>query len=388
MTELAFDTRAVRPSRRPPAPSAPLHHADAPTYVKLARAQALCDAGRWQEAEALLAEATPLPPGRPALAFRVLTIEGWLALAQGEVDVARERLQAARELSEAEELGDRERAEALMRLGACQYRRASHASAVALLTLSLELCDRAAEPTDWVRAQALVWRARCYQRQRDWEAARSDVEHALELAGSLQDDHAAAHAYFQASLIAERQGQWLLARYYAEEARGRFEVVDDRLNIARLSNNHGGLTFLLGRPEEAARHLERAHELALDAGSDADAAQALSSLAQVHLRIGQPAAAAQEARTALELLSGRRDFLDEIGNATLVLGRALLEQGELEEAGSWFDVAELTFDELGSVSHQAAAWMAQGELAQRAGDGERAATLYRQAAEALQDLHF
>jgi tetratricopeptide (TPR) repeat protein len=390
MTDLASETRAAAAAAaaRPFRAVAGVHHADAPLYVKLARAQALCDTGRYADAEALLAEATPLPPGRPQLAFRVLTVQGWLALARGDVGAARAKLLRARELSEGEELGDRERAEALMRLGACDFRRSATARAVALLTLALELCERCPEPADWVRAQALVWRARCYQRQREWEAARDDVESALELANSLQDEHAAAHAYFQASLIAERQKQWLLACYYAEEARTRFELVDDRLNIARLTNNLGGLLFLLGRPEEAERQLERAHELALAAGSEADAAQALSSLAQVHLRSGRHEAAEREARTALSLLEARRDFRDELGNTSLVLGRALLEQGRLEEAGRWFDAAELAFDEVGSVSHRAAAWVAQGDLAAGNEEPQCAAALYRRAAEALQDFHF
>jgi len=42
--------------------------------------------------------------------------------------------------------------------------------------------------------------------------------------------------------------------------------------------------------------------------------------------------AEEQALHALELLEGRVDFLDEIGNAQLVLGRALLEQDRLDEA--------------------------------------------------------
>ena len=387
MTEVALDTRAMRPQRPPTV----LEDGPADTrvvaLVRLESAQALADAGRYDRASELLAEAMPISPGQPRVAFRALLVEGWIALAAGSVEEAEIAFRRARELAESPAFDDAARAEALMRLGACNYRRASNANAVALLTLALELCDRA-PASDRVRAQALVWRARCYQRQRDWEAARADIERALELAAASNDDHAVAHAYFQASLVAERQGQWLLARYYAEEARTLFETVDDRLNIARLTNNLGGLLFLLGHAGEAAQQLERAHELALDAGSEADAAQALSSLAQVHLRTGHHAAAAHEARSALELLGGRRDFLDEIGNASLVLGRALLEQGELAEAGQWFDAAELSFADLGSDSHRAAAWVAQGDLAARTGDAERAASLYRRAAEALQDFHF
>jgi tetratricopeptide (TPR) repeat protein len=114
----------------------------------------------------------------------------------------------------------------------------------------------------------------------------------------------------------------------------------------------------------------------------------VSSLAQVHLRTGEIEKAEEQARHALELLDGRVDFLDEIGNAQLVLGRALLEQGRLDEAEGAFERAEASFEQLSSESHRAAAWLAQGDVAARRGDDRSAARLYRRAAEALQDFRF
>ena len=118
------------------------------------------------------------------------------------------------------------------------------------------------------------------------------------------------------------------------------------------------------------------------------AATAISSLAQANLRTGDPVAAEEHARHALRLLGTRVDRLDEIGNARLVLGRALLEQGRLEEAEATLAEAEDAFAQLSSGSHRAAAWVAQGDLAQRRGDDAGAATLYRRAAETLQDFRF
>jgi tetratricopeptide (TPR) repeat protein len=93
-------------------------------------------------------------------------------------------------------------------------------------------------------------------------------------------------------------------------------------------------------------------------------------------------------RQALDLLDGRVDYVDEIGSAQLVLGRSLLEQGRLDEAEAAFLAAETSYGELGSGSHRAAVWVARGDLAARRGDHERAAELYRTAAEALQDVRF
>jgi len=88
------------------------------------------------------------------------------------------------------------------------------------------------------------------------------------------------------------------------------------------------------------------------------------------------------------LLEGRPDFLDETGNALIILGRALMEQERLDEAHQAFAEAELNLSQLSSASHRAVAWTAQGDLATRRGDDRTAATLYRRAAEALQDVRF
>ena len=144
----------------------------------------------------------------------------------------------------------------------------------------------------------------------------------------------------------------------------------------------------IGKPESAVGYLKRAFSVALELGSDADAAQAVSSLAQVHLGTGDVGLAEEQSRHALELLAGRDDFVDEIGNAQIVLGRSLLEQGRLDEAQQTFEEAEASFAQLSSASHRAVAWTAQGDVASKRGDTKTAATLYRRAAEALQDVRF
>ena len=108
----------------------------------------------------------------------------------------------------------------------------------------------------------------------------------------------------------------------------------------------------------------------------------------MHLRTGEIELAEEQARHALRLLDGRVDFLDEIGSAQLVLGRALLEQGKLDEADEVLALAETSFEQLSSDSHRASAWLAQGDLAARRGNDRAAARLYRRAAEALQDFRF
>ena len=58
-------------------------------------------------------------------------------------------------------------------------------------------------------------------------------------------------------------------------------------------------------------------------------------------------------------------------------GRALLMQERDDEAMTEFAAAEWLFEAIGSVSHLAAAWTAQGDAYQAAGDLEAAAALFR-----------
>jgi tetratricopeptide (TPR) repeat protein len=354
----------------------------------VASAEAAVARAEYAKAVAALRGIRPNPATQPDLAVRFLFAESWARMYLGEVDRSIELLERARRLVEGPPFSDVARAEALYRLGVCRFKKNEIAKAVALFAVALELCDRSELPCDRLRAHIHEFRSRCHQRQRDWDAARADAERALQLAEGIGDRASEAHAYFQASLVAERGGQWLLAEFYAREARSRYEDVGDRATLGRILNNLGGLAFLLGRTEEAKHRLAEARSIALEVSSLADAAQATNSLAQVHLRTGQVELAEKQARSALELLEGRTDFLDEIGNAELVLGHALLAQGRLADAEAWFGRAEETFRGLGSTSHRAAAWVAQGDLARRRGDADGAAGLYRRAAEALQDFHF
>jgi tetratricopeptide (TPR) repeat protein len=306
----------------------------------------------------------------------------------GRIDEALSLLMGARDLVDDESFTDADRAEVLFHIGQCRYRMSSVPTAVALFTEALELMRRGEAVDDRLRCRILRWRSRCYRRQGDWEAARADVEAALELSERLGDGEALAHGYFQASIIAERRGQWVLARSYAERAKALYEEQEDRLNVGRLLNNLGGLTFLLGDPDRAAEYLKEAFAVALDVGSKPDAAQAVSSLAQVNLRTGRVELAEEQARQALSLLDGRVDFLDEQGNAQLVLGRALLEQGKLDESELALAAAETAFEQLSSGSHRAAVWTAQADLSVRRGDKDTALNLYRRASETLQDFRF
>src|SRR5438132_10028612 len=356
----------------------------------LARAAALLEGRRNDEAlsEFENIRAAVLATGLPELEARALAGEATVRMRGGEVREAIALLERARGLSEGSSFSDVERADIIFRLGVARFKLNSLQTAISLFDEALKLAERSEIPSDQLRSNVYAWRSRCYRRRRDLEAAREDVERALELAEGLNDTRTAADVYFQASIIADREGHWVLARSYAERAKAAYEELADRGNLGRLLNNLGGINFLLGHPDEAVELLKDAVRIALEVGNDVEAAYAVNGIAQVHLRTGDPARAEEHARHALVLLGDRVDELSEIGNAQIVLGRALLEQGRLDEADDALAAGERAYDQLSSGSHRASAWVAQGDLAARRGDDRTAARLYRQAADALQDVRF
>ncbi|HEY3543491.1 MAG TPA: tetratricopeptide repeat protein [Gaiellaceae bacterium] len=356
----------------------------------LARAEALFEAARNEEAdveyESLVPQARSM--GVPELAVRALVGAGKTRMRLGRLREGLDLLNDARGIVEGGSFSDLERAEVFYALGVCRYQLNSIQTALGLLNEALALSERSGMPSDSLRSSILSWRSRCWRRMRDYEAAREDIERALQLAEDADDPRTIGAAFFQASLVADREGHWVLARTYAERARAAYEELADRVHVGRLTNNLGTLNFLLGKTEDAVAQLKEAFSIALDNGLDQDAAQAVSSLATINLRTGDPAKAAEQAEHALRLLEGHEDYLDEVGNAQLVLGRAHLERGMLDEAEQSFVAAEATFEQLGSASHRAAVWVARGDLAAKRGDDRLAAHLYRTAAEALQDVRF
>ena len=357
----------------------------------LARAEALWEGDRDEEA---LAEYEALIPAARATGLPELEVRSLIGGAKAQIRLGGNRealplLNDARAISEGSGFSDVERAEVLYLIGVCRHQLNSIQTAIALFNEALALAERSGLPSDKLRSNILSWRSRCWRRQRDYEAAREDIERALELAESADDARTVGAAYFQASLVAEREGHWVLARTYAEKARAAYEELSDQVHVAQLTNNLGGLNFLLGKTDEAIDLLKQAFALAIETGGhEGDAAQAVSSLAQVHLRTGNLEQAEEQARHTISLLEGRDEYLDEMGNAQLVLGRSLLEQDRLDEAEDVFRAAETSFDAFGSASHRAAVWVARGDLAARRGDDRLAAHLFRSAAEALQDVRF
>jgi tetratricopeptide (TPR) repeat protein len=355
----------------------------------ITRAEAEIEAHRYAEALAELdgARGALRPDGDERLALRLRLARGWALQNLGRMDEALAELGDAR--LAAEEAGSSEAlAQALYRTGVVRYKMGSLATAASLLDEALRASESATDPSDALRARIFNARAKIRRRQKDFTAAAEDVEQALELAHALDDDRVLAETYLDASLVAERRNEYTLAREHAERSKALFERVADHEYVGKLLNNLGQLRAITGQPEEAVPLLRESFRIAVEQDNRIDAAFAASSLASARMHSGDLEGAIESGNRAIELLSGREEYREEEGNAYIVIGRAALALGRIDEAELSFTTAAECFAVVETVSHLAGAWVALGDVAEVRGESSRAAELYRRAAEALQDVRW
>ena len=355
----------------------------------VARVEAEIETHRHAEAAAVAAELSAAVDalGDDRLTARHALAHGWAVHHLGRLEEGLAELVRGREA--AERCGDTDAiALALYRMGMVRFKMGSLVTGVGLMEEALRACEASASPSDALRARIYNGRAKVRQRQKDFTAAAEDVQLALDLAGSLGDDRVLAETLLDASLVAERRGEYTAAREHAERARALFERISDREYVGKLLNNLGWLRALGGNPEQAVPLLRESFRIAVELDNRIDAAFAASSLASARLRSGDLDGAIESGNTAMELLGGREEYRQEKGNALVVIGRAHLQAGRIEAAEQSFTAAVECYAVVESVSHLAGAWMGLGDVAEAHGDSARAALLYRRAAEALQDVRW
>jgi len=350
-------------------------------------AEAALEVNDFQQALSALEEVYPLARTSPTLTNRALLAESWARTATDDVAGAEGLLAQATAITARPEFTERDRAEVLFRLGCCRLQRAKVANATQLFTMALQVCHGSGQDCTKLQSRIHQWRSRCWLQHHLPEMARDDVELAIELAESLGDKRTLAQARFQACIVTERQGQWLLARMYGEQALAVFEELGDSVNRFMLLGDLGGINALLGNHDRATASLEKAIEAAYELGNDVGAAYPLATLARLSLESGDHERATSYALRAQNLLEGQDAHLAELGNVLLIKGRAMLEQDDFAAAERCFLEADGAFEQVSSIGHRAEAWVAQGDLARRLGHLDAAALRYRKAALALQDVH-
>jgi tetratricopeptide (TPR) repeat protein len=161
----------------------------------------------------------------------------------------------------------------------------------------------------------------------DAEAVLADV---LEVEESLADPIARMRLAWALARTYAEQGRLRLAERYMTEVVGQLEATEHTVLLGRAHAVLGGILVDQRRPSEADAHLERAGELMRDAGAAPELATLSADRGRAALIAGDVEGAREAARQALTETAATEPGI--AGAATLVLARAALHDGELEEA--------------------------------------------------------
>jgi tetratricopeptide (TPR) repeat protein len=217
---------------------------------------------------------------------------------------------------------------------------------------------------------------------------RGDTAHAVRLckqtitqAEKLESATARGSAYWNASVMASRQGSVSEALTMARKAVELFEQDSDTRNLARLRTELANMQLRLDPPEaaEAKQTLEQAaRELDWSSASTLDKADNQLALARATLLLGDPDAASE--------MAGKSHTIA-IGQSPLLAAEALVLQGQIAASQDQADVASTTYKQaivllsgVGADRRAAELWFELGGLLLDVGEAADALDAFRRAA--------
>jgi tetratricopeptide (TPR) repeat protein len=217
---------------------------------------------------------------------------------------------------------------------------------------------------------------------------RGDVGHAVRLckqtiARADEYDSATARgsAYWNASVMASRQGSVPEALALARKAIGCLEQDSDTRNIARLRTEMAHMQLRMDPPQaqEAMKNLElAARELDWSSASPMDKADNQLIMARANLLLGHVESAAEQAANSYGISRDQAPL--SAAEALVLRGQIVASQGNTEEATSLYREAILILSGVGADRMAAELWFELGGLLQDVGEAAAALDAYRRAA--------
>jgi tetratricopeptide (TPR) repeat protein len=217
---------------------------------------------------------------------------------------------------------------------------------------------------------------------------RGDVGHAVRLckqtiarAEELDSATARGSAYWNASVMASRQGSVREAIAMARKAIALFEQDSDARNLARLRTELANMQLRQDPPAaaEAKQNLERAAlELDWSSASPMDKADNQLALARATLLLGDPEAAADLAASSFGIARDQAPL--SAAEALVLQGQILASQNYTERASATYKEAILLLSGVGADRRAAELWFELGGLLQDVGEAAAALDAYRRAA--------
>ncbi|MFI1760697.1 helix-turn-helix domain-containing protein [Streptomyces sp. NPDC020800] len=206
---------------------------------------------------------------------------------------------------------------------------------------------------------------------------------AIEQAEQLTDNRARGAAYWNASLVAHRNGRAADALTFIRKALALYGEGEDQRAMARLRNAYAVVLLDAETPDApAAKEQLTLAEQELDRhGSTVDQAYCQTAMARADLALDDCTAAADRARSALTLLGTGHRL--QSARALLVLARAELRQGHAERARAACERAALSLEASEATRQAGFAWAELAEIQQESGDERGSLAAYRESLRCL-----
>jgi len=217
---------------------------------------------------------------------------------------------------------------------------------------------------------------------------RGDSSHAVRLckqtiqrAEEFDSATARGSAYWNASVMASRQGLVNEALALGRKAIALFEQDSDNRNLARLRTEMASMQLRLDPPEaaEAKDNLERAaRELDWSSASPIDKAANQLAMARANLLLGDSDAAVEQSAASLQITREQAPL--SAAEALVLQGQIAASQGRSDDASGSYKEAILLLSGVGADRRAAELWFELGGLLQDVGDAAAALDAYRRAA--------
>ncbi len=222
-----------------------------------------------------------------------------------------------------------------------------------------------------------------YTERGDLHRAGYLASRAIEQAEQLTDNRARGAAYWNASLVAHRNGRAADALTFIRKALALYAEGEDQRAMARLRNAYAVVLLDAETPDApAAKQQLTLAEQELDQhGSTVDQAYCQTAMARADLALDDSAAAADRARSALTLLGTGHRL--QSARALLVLARAELRQGHAERARAACERAALSLEASEATRQAGFAWAELAEIQQESGDERGSLAAYRESLRCL-----
>ncbi len=266
---------------------------------------------------------------------------------------------------------------------------------VRLARVDVQQADRLAQAAAWIaerleddycRAQGLRAAGHVHLMRGEYDQAVKSYCAALSLFRQLGCEEDVGRTLYGGSLQALIYlGQYQQALDWAQEARGIFERLGDRLRLARLDTNLGNILYRQDRFEEALEHYRRAFAWFNSEGDPQDVAITLRNMAVCHISLadfGKAMDTYREARAHCE----KHGLPLLVAEADYNIAYLHYQRGEYTRAADLYQSTRKHCEQLGDPYHRALCDLDQSEMYLEVNLDEEGAQLAAQAAAAFRDL--